>query len=239
MRPLAFVLMFSCAAVGVAQTTETVDVVLACENAPETITVVLDGHEDDPIFATRVAGTNHWRGARGEDRSFDANGRVASVRLGGARTGCARSRPQRLRGADEWVAQFSLTCSSQKYWRALQVDATPLSVPMSYARVMSGTPPCRDTHSNITGTVVISSLAPYKEKIHLHVGEPPRSIEEYLLHIEPGPWMDERGSKVILRSKTLIDNFALRSRNGGNQRDIERRDLDKIGFKKLTLTKVE
>jgi hypothetical protein len=231
------VLMFLCvmasALAANGQTTKVVEVVLECPNMPNEITVIVDG---EPIAATRIAGTNRWSGDRG--RPFSANGRIGSVRVSGGRTGCARSRAYRKPGTDQWVAELTFPCLSQrKVWPKLHLETDPADLPVTYARVMPGSLKC-DEKALIEGTGFLADIAPGKEMVYLHLGTVPRFYELYFLRVAPGGFRKrlEEGTSVTLRSNDLLDDLALRrGRNGPNWRDLTRKDLDQTGFKNIVL----
>jgi hypothetical protein len=230
------VLMFLCvlaaALTANAQTTKVVEVVFECEVVQDELTVILDGA---PIRATRIRGTNRWSGDRA--RSFDANGRIASVRVNGAGTGCARSRAVRKPGTDQWVAEVTFRCVQQDTWARLRIETTPAGLPVTYARVIPGSMRCDET-SLIKGSGALFDVAPHSEMVYLHLGALPRYYELYYVRVAPGTFGKRlaKHATLTLDSKKVIDDIAIRGgRNVANWRDLTRKDLDETGFKNLVL----
>lgn len=105
-------------------------------NLPAKIGVVLDGDEKNQFLATQAIGSNLWIGDWSRPdltENFDAVDRIASIRVGGARTDCRRSyAAQDPQVKDGWVASFTFRCDTEPVQK-LEIRGEP-DVPISYVR---------------------------------------------------------------------------------------------------------
>jgi hypothetical protein len=229
-------------------TTNTVAVVLeGCPVAPRMITVVANGNETK-TFKVENVGPNLWRVDL--EKTFDARGQKASLRLGGVRTGCETSHEKRdSRNADHWMALFTFHCTPERYWSVLSIETTPSTVPMQYKRVMPD-PRCVDSAAEITGHAEISDVAADNESIFVNLGayDPNLQYTDYPLAIQRGIFGEKAlgpTTPLALKRSDVLTDLMLRRGNNGkaqptpsdNMRSVRGRDLVPFDKIKITVTK--
>jgi hypothetical protein len=225
-------------------TTNTVAVVLeGCPVTPPVITVVANGNETTAFKVEHVE-ANLWRADL--SRTFDARGQRASLRLGGARTGCETSQEKRdPRDPNHWMAVFRFHCTQERFWSSLSIETTPPTVPMQYKRLMSDSG-CVDSRAEITGMAEINDVAVYNESIYVNLGDydPLRPYTDYAVAIDKGVFGRHAlgpGTFALPRAMVLTDLMLRRSKNplasptiSDNLRSVRGRDV--VPFDKITMT---
>jgi hypothetical protein len=176
-------------------------------NLPRTIGVVLEGDEKNQFPAERI-GSNLWIGAwtdQNPDKNFDAEGRTASIRIGGSRTDCRRSYARQDPQVDDgWVASFRFECNVQPA-QALKIRGEP-DVPISYVRGLpradndEDSRPCAD-YSNFP-------LPPKIADVWFAIDEVPRE----LLRIQIGSPKAKMEAPGLLVNHRSVMKYA----NGGD-----------------------
>jgi hypothetical protein len=246
MRTLFTVTLLLSAIPALAQpfTTSTVDVVLeGCGTAPDVITVV-PSNDEGRTFEVKRIDSNRWRADRSPAK-FDAQGRTASLRLGGARTDCATSSQMHdPRNPDRWIAVFTFRCQQQRTWRELTVETKP-AVNLAYARELQGSQ-CVDARAaGAFGITTIHDVAYERESIFVNLGDKlPTLRTAYSMAILRGAFGKhalDRAPLIVKRTE-VIDDLALRRGNSGRAAPTTSRnartllELDVPKFNQLTLT---
>jgi hypothetical protein len=202
-----------------------VEVVLeGCEESPPSIDVTLDDLSA-PVHLLQVE--NLWSAARA--RTFNAYGRVASARVGGRRTDCARVDLLVTGGNPEYLAKFVLRC--QKGAR-LRVFPNP-ELPVSWVRVI---------HSDQSGKVCLDpstgasvpNVVTASDDVYLHFGPAENlAYSEYHLKVLRGTLARE---PVVIGKQKLVNEYCVRRSNcAPDQLDIfEKFHLDRR-FQKVEL----
>ncbi len=227
-------------------TTTTVDVFLDGCGAvePQTVTLVPNGNEQGSFNLERI-GVGHWR--RTERPPFDARVQSASLRLGGARTGCETSHEMRdPRDANRWIAVFRFHCTQERrYWRELTIETQPSSVPMKYSRVM-GDGRCVDSRGEIWGKATLADVAADRESIFLNLGDddPKRLYTEYAVAILHGAFGKHalENAPIVVKRTEVLDDLIMRFANSGRISPANSLSMRKVfgfqigNFDQMTLT---
>lgn len=151
------------------------------DEVPELIRVVPDNDETRSFLAKRDGVSNVWKAEPGT--TFNANGRIASLRAGQGRTACAKSIhvPAPKDGAGDWIAQYTFACDFAPAWKLLTID-NDAGAMISTVRDMPGLPgalPCKEKWLQRQAPRQIDAVAWRQEAIYVQFGEPGKLSYEY------------------------------------------------------------
>lgn len=197
-------------------TASIVQIVLDQCGTPPTIVVVPNEDEEElpsEFEAERVGTSFIWQKEPG--LPFNAEGRLASVRFEGGRTGCDKSFRVPLKDSSyPWLAQFRFKCDpAVELWRSFTIDNNA-AVPTSTVRALA---PCKGKSLQSKAPSQLTSVAWEKEKIYVHFGSPGNlPSDRYDMEIKNGKFAGiPIHDKLIVKRKDLIDDLQLRGGRGG------------------------
>lgn len=197
---------------------------------PARIAVVLDGDETRQFTAIRQPGSEVWIGdwhRPDPKETFDASGRTASVRTGGARTDCRPSHSAKdpdPRAKDAWLASFTFNCYTQPVQK-LEVRGEP-GVPISYVRRLpkddddEESRPCIESKDFLESPVVIMDIwfatdQVLSETVRLQIGSKKSNLKAPgLLVNHPSVMKHVNGRGGTLELKTLLTAFGKQRAEG-------------------------
>ena len=194
--------------------------------APAMIWVVADNDELQTFEAERVRKTNIWRAEPG--LTFDARGRVASLRFNGGRTGCAKSIQVPAReGEYTWAAQFRFTCDPLETWRALTID-NGVALPVNAIRYLPGDVPCKEKTLPKMTTRDLEAVAWKEETIYVQFGNPGTlDYEYYDMLIRNGKFGGTPiAGEVPVKRAALLQQLTIRGGRGTGNADTFRNEFN-------------
>jgi hypothetical protein len=203
-----------------------VQIVLDRCGAPPTLVVIPNEDEELPseFEAERLGKSFTWQ--VDTHQPFNAEGRVASVRFEGGRTGCDKSLRVPLEDSTyPWLAQFRFKCDPlEPLWRSLTIDNNA-AVPMSTVRDLA---PCKEKSLQSKAPSQLTSVAWEKEKIYVHFGSPGKLLfDSYDMEIKNGKFAGTPidGKLTVKRADLIRDLDRRGGRGGANAGTIQNGNL--------------